>query len=321
MPTVFLFGAGASYGSDGVGRPPLGADLFAALATFNPLGWGTITGDLAASFQRDFEAAFATVQPHAYGPLLRVMGGYFFHFTSRPTNLYFALAQRIARVSAWSSISMCSLNYERLLELSLSAAGIRPTVGGPSNQASQIELCLPHGCCHLFCDGVRATGMVSFTGAQVQTNSPITIVSDPAQHRARIEQDAMPPVMSYFEPSKRTTSGASFIEAQRARWGKLAGAATTLVIVGVKIRDHDHHIWDPVATTNARVIYCAGPTAALEYEQWVRRTRPEQSATMSCCAATSQTSSTTSARTLSYDRSGGRIARPTCLRCWCHSRK
>jgi hypothetical protein len=254
MPTVFLFGAGASYGADDVGRPPLGTDLFGALAAFNPSGWGTIKGDLAADFQRDFEAAFATVQPHAYGPLLRVMGGYFFQFTPRSTNLYFKLAQRIKTAGAWS-IALSSLNYERLLELSLGAAGIRPAVGNPSNQASQIELCLPHGCCHFFCDSVRAvSGMVSFAGSQVQTNGPITVFSDPAQHRARIEHDAMPPVMSYFEPSKRTTSGASFIEAQRARLGELARHAAPLIIVGVKVRDHDHHIWDPVASTGGRVI-------------------------------------------------------------------
>lgn len=276
MPTVFLFGAGASYGSDNLDRPPLGADLFCALAAFNPPGWGTITGDLAAAFQRDFEAAFATVQPHVYGPLLRVMGGYFLQFTPRPTNLYLQLAQRIRTAGAWST-ALCSLNYERLLELSLSTTGIRPAVGGPSNQASQVELCLPHGCCHLFCDSVRAvSGMVSFAGAQVQTNGPITVVSDPAQHRARIEQDAMPPVMSYFEPSKRTTSGASFIEAQRVRLGDLTRGASTLIIVGVKVRDHDHHIWDPIAATDARVIYCGGPTAAGEYEEWARRRRPRR---------------------------------------------
>jgi hypothetical protein len=116
--------------------------------------------------------------------------------------------------------------------------------------------------------------MVSFAGSQVQTNGPITVFSDPAQHRARIEHDAMPPVMSYFEPSKRTTSGASFIEAQRARLGELARHAAPLIIVGVKVRDHDHHIWDPVASTGGRVIYCAGPAAALEYEEWARRRRP-----------------------------------------------
>lgn len=273
MSVVFLFGAGASYGSDSVGRPPLGTGLFDALALFNPPGWGAIGGDLAAHFRRDFEAAFATVQPHAYGPLLRAMGGYFFQFTARPTNLYFHLAQRIANAHAWST-ALCSLNYERLLEQSISAARIRPTVGNPSNQVAQLELCLPHGCCHLFCDSVKAvSGMVSFAGAQVQTNGPITVVSDPVQHRARITQDAMPPVMSYFEPSKRTTSGASFIEAQRARWAALAQSASTVVIVGVKVREHDRHIWDPVATTPATVVYSAGPTAALEFDDWARRRR------------------------------------------------
>ena len=275
MSTVFLFGAGASYGSDTGGRrPPLGADLFRELAAFNPPGWGTITGNLAEEFQRDFEAAFATVQPHAYGPLLRAMALYFFQFVPRPTNLYFDLAQRIRRANAWS-VAVCSLNYERLLELSLSGAGIRPAVGGPSNQASQVELCLPHGCCHLFCDSVRAvSGMVSFAGGMVQTNGPIIVIGDPAQHRARIEQDAMPPVMSYFETAKRTTSGASFIDGQRARWHELAACATVLVIVGVRVREHDNHIWDPISASGARVVYCAGATAALEYEAWAGVNRP-----------------------------------------------
>ena len=69
MPTAFLFSAGASYGSDDVGRPFLGADLFRQVAAaFNPAGWGTLTVDLAVAFRRDFEAVFAAIEPHAYVP-------------------------------------------------------------------------------------------------------------------------------------------------------------------------------------------------------------------------------------------------------------
>src|SRR5207302_6513364 len=124
----------ASHGSDTVGCPPLGATLFRELVAFNPDGWGTITAALAEEFERDFEAAFATVQAqHNYGPLLRAMALYFFQFAPRATNLYFHLAQRINQAGAWST-AVCSLNYERLLEFSLSNCRIRPMVGGMSNQ-------------------------------------------------------------------------------------------------------------------------------------------------------------------------------------------
>ncbi len=63
MTTVILFGAGASYGSERIGMPPLGANLFEALRRFNPSGWGSIGEPFATKFREDFEAgmvAFST---------------------------------------------------------------------------------------------------------------------------------------------------------------------------------------------------------------------------------------------------------------------
>ncbi|OHE17008.1 MAG: hypothetical protein A2X96_08245 [Syntrophobacterales bacterium GWC2_56_13] len=52
---VLLLGAGASYGSDHSGTPPMGADLFEALRAFNPPGWGQLLLSLALAFRNDFE--------------------------------------------------------------------------------------------------------------------------------------------------------------------------------------------------------------------------------------------------------------------------
>lgn len=278
MPeTVFLFGAGASYGSDTHGTPPLEAGLFEELRRFNPDAWGSISGDLAERFRADFEEGMKLVSHHSLAPLQRAMAAYFFSFLPRPSSLYVELARRIAHSTAWSGAA-CTLNYERLLEISLSSMEIRPFVGAAPPGGSVLELCLPHGCCHLFCDAVRGSaGAVSFDAFGVQTNGPISVIVDPQQHRARVLGDAFPPVMSYFEPSKRTTSGRSFIESQRARWGELAAGANSIVIVGVRVRPCDIHIWSPIANCNARVVYCGGPDGASEYSSWASAARPRRS--------------------------------------------
>ena len=273
MGTIFLFGAGASHGSDTQNTPPLGADLFEALRQFNPPGWGTITGDLAAAFRRNFEAALPSVAPQALAPLQRAMAAYFFEFRPWTSGLYFELARRIAGAKGWLGAA-CTLNYDRLLELSLLAAGVQPFIGKPSVGSPSLELCLPHGCCHIFCEAAKAspTG-VSFAAFNVQLNGPVTVIDDPKKHRTRIEQDAFPPVMSYFEPNKRTTAGASFIDQQRLRWRELAINATTIVVVGVRVRPHDTHVWEPIAGSAAGVVYCAGSSGASEYRSWAATTR------------------------------------------------
>lgn len=174
----------------------------------------------------------------------------------------------------WSG-ALCSLNYERLLEKSLLHAGLKPFVGPlPDDDEAAIELCLPHGCCHLFCDGPMANPqVVSFNGRIAYPDSQVVVIADPQQHYARIHGNAFPPVMSYFEPAKTSPAGRTFIAGQRARWQELSAHADTLVIVGVRVRPHDAHIWQPVAACPGQVIYCSGPQGAIEYAAWANAAR------------------------------------------------
>jgi hypothetical protein len=268
---IILFGAGASFGSDTADTPPLGADLFAALQGFNPVAWGTITGPQATAFRTDFESAMRELSesnPHALPPLQRAMAAYFFGRGLRETNLYARLARRI-RQARWSGAT-ATLNYERLLEIALLHSGLQPYVGdAPAGLRQGIEIVLPHGCCHIFCDSVRmAAGGVSFAGTGITIDGPVRVIADPQEHRARILKDAVPPVMSYFVPEKLTTAGASFIKNQRERWASLTAEAPTIAVVGVRIRPHDAHIWEPLASTEGRVVYLSGRRGATEYEVW-----------------------------------------------------
>ncbi len=272
---LFLFGAGASYGSEPAGGPPTGARLFEALRQFNPNGWGQLPAEMADLFRDDFErgmARLAETNSHAMPILQRAMAHFFFNFIPKTSNLYVQLARRI-RQNHWEG-AIATLNYERLLELSLLHVGIQPVVGQVA-ATGQIELCLPHGCCHLFCEGVRASSVgVSFSGVGVTFDGSVVVISDAGQFQRRINGDAVPPVMSYFEPQKTTSAGVSFIRNQRHRWAELASRADTIAIVGVKVRPRDSHIWLPIANSGARVVYCAGPSAGEEFRTWAATARP-----------------------------------------------
>ncbi|MFA4875121.1 MAG: hypothetical protein WC690_07240 [bacterium] len=279
MSALLLFGAGASFGSESGNPPPLGPDLFHALQRFDPIGWGSISKGLAVEFQQDFEEAMTKIDPTKLPPLQRKMAQYFFQFQPNSSSLYRDLAQCI-KGKNWDG-AICSLNYERLLEIALTQSGLKPVCNSPTDPGRTIELCLPHGCCHLFCESVKGNAKaVTFDPYRVKTSGTIKPISNQIEYDSRIEKDAFPPVMSYFEPNKRTSSGANFIQTQRNRWHELASAADCIGIVGVKLRPHDGHIWDPLIVTKAKIIYCSGRNAAADYQAWATKYGRKQDSTL-----------------------------------------
>lgn len=274
---LMLLGAGASSGSSAHRVPPMGAGLFKELQLFNPSGWGALPASISSHFVADFEqgmSELASSRPHDMPILQRAMAAYFFNFLPSNDSLYLRLAERIKRTD-WKG-AVTTLNYERLLEISLLHFGIQPVVDTEPS-VGQIEVCLPHGSCHLFCEGVQAspTG-VSFSGVGVTFDGQVVAVSNPDQYQARINGNSVPPVMSYFEPNKTTSSGTSFIKRQRDRWRALADSAETIAIVGVKVRPRDAHLWSAIARSNARVVFCAGQSAGEEFHQWALAERPNK---------------------------------------------
>ncbi len=277
---VVLFGAGASLGSGSVmpKPPPLGADLFPVLRRLFPTVWGGLSIEHIKELERDFEAGMQRIgkeNPHALPPLQRAMAAFFFDFIPGNDNLYRKLAQRI-QTKSWSG-ALVTLNYERLLELSLIFEGVQPFIGTATNNNPSVELCLPHGCCHIFCESVRGTAQgVSFSGTNVVTRGSVKVVSDPNEFAQRIKLDAFPPVMSYFDPLKLTTSCINFIESQRSRYTELINGAEKVVIVGIRVRPHDTHLWSALAETKADLTYCSGKSGGQEFLHWAVEQRPNK---------------------------------------------
>jgi protoporphyrinogen oxidase len=92
MSTVFLFGAGASYGSGECypKNPPLGPGLFAELQRWGGVA-ATVDEDLRRTFEGDFEKGmehFFRTRNSDITPFLREMADYFAQFEPGPNNYY-----------------------------------------------------------------------------------------------------------------------------------------------------------------------------------------------------------------------------------------
>lgn len=275
---ILIFGAGASYGSDTSDTPPTSDKLIDELPLFDPYGWGKLPDQLKNGFRKDFELSMsklADTDPYSLPRLQRAMASYFYKFVPQDTNLYISLAHKIV-ASSWNG-AFATLNYERLLELSLLSSGLNPYCIENPGFANGIEICLPHGCCHLFCDSViaRSDG-VSISGQNITTQGKISVVFNPDEFHQRINSDAFPPVMSYFTPDKDTTSGINFIENQRNRYNNMVMEAKKVGIVGLHIRPNDTHIWKPISETNASLLYCSGKSSVKEFYDWTQSSRSDK---------------------------------------------
>lgn len=268
---LILFGAGASTGSDTSGTPPLGNGLLSALQQFDPSTWNQIPSNLISQLTNDFEKGMEEISNKhstALAPLQRSMANYFFQFNPSKNNLYIKLSTKMLNKD-WDG-AFVTLNYERMLEKSLFTNNIALSVG--SSTRSQIEICFPHGCCHFFCS-VQGSGNIQFSG-NIQTGGSVETVNNPFQFAQRIQNDPFPPVMSYFIPSKSTTSCANFITSQRERFNELVKDAENIAIIGILVREHDKHIWDSIAKTSASITYCAG-SSGKQYRQWAKKNRQD----------------------------------------------
>ena len=289
-----IFGSGASKGSEKTNMPPLGNTLFSELASFNPNEWGNIPQDLANIFRDDFERGMKELSikfPTSMTKIQSMMARFFFRYRPTSESLYVKLAKKI-KEREWNGV-LCTLNYERLLEISLKHVGLIPTFQ-PGN-SPEIEVCYPHGCCNFFCEGLSGTGnlgigqnsvsfgsggslnfgsggSLNFSSSGITTDgTSIKIINNPSMFNQKTSE-AFPPTMSYFIPSKFTTSCANFIQNERKRFNKLVSDADNIIIIGIMVREHDNHIWDSLASTSAAITYCAG-SSGKQYSKWAKKNR------------------------------------------------
>ena len=321
MKKLIIFGAGASFGSEKDSMPPLSGTLFSILVEKYPNSWGRIDRETASVFQDDFERGMEKIAIDESGRLTELqksMAKYFVKFKPSEKNLYIKLIQRM-KEAEWDG-SIATLNYDRLLQLSLMKSGLKQKFGYAV--FPEIQVCYPHGCCNFFCKEITATNGIHIDGNRFvfpgnrsvdlreggkmsSADGPILSTDGGEEIRSHnggiisYSPDGMvthgkqiyvaqsiwdffnevyspfPPIMSYFTRSKFTTSCNNIINEERARLENLIACTDDIVIIGVRIRERDTHVWGPLSNTNARITYCAGNEIA-RYSKWAETNRSSQ---------------------------------------------
>lgn len=280
---VFLFGAGASFGSDGKHLyekellPPLGNYLYVKLREAPELKhWRDIPTEIEELFlKRTFEEGMEALDrdeeniKNAFSRDVE-LSLFFSKYRPLPSSLYWKLAHKIAqrlKKKGWSGAAI-TLNYERLLEESFMRNKVFTVVKGvtfyddnlPPLRTDQLfETCYPHGACQFFIgqtwfddskghivfgETARAAGNVGANHLLKATNIPIACN---AHHI---------PLICRYHPSKRASVNNYFIDTQKDRARDLIASSEIVTIVGVQyLYQNDKHIWNPLADTEAFLVY------------------------------------------------------------------
>jgi hypothetical protein len=280
---IFLFGAGASYGSDSfyVRRkgllPPLGFELYPLLRDAPNLKlWGRISADLQEAFvNRPFEEAMELLDESEDGGKFALgrdieLAEFFSQYRVRPTSLYRKLAFRvrdaIAGDDGWTG-AFITLNYERLLEESLLDAKLFPCVKGITYydrdpidlpEGNLVEVSYPHGACQFIMshgDRFNANIREQITIGEIHGLTGAHHLLLASSVTQAYKEDLFPMICRY-QAHKRPSINNYFIREQKQRAAELIQGAETITIIGVICAaDSDMHLWEPLSKCSGKIYY------------------------------------------------------------------
>lgn len=211
---------------------------------------------------------------------------YLFRFEPSDGNLYRKLGKRIKSYERTTGMrwngAFATLNYDRLLQLALTVTSVPFSLSGPMGPG--FEICAPHGLCNLFSGTVRYERNFSASErpAIIFADHTSTLEGDapPVLIRSQEEFDTvakygLPPIMSYYEGEKLSSIHMEWLHMHRNRFHELVRHAGKIAIVGMRVHEVDLHIWEPLAMTSAKLLYCSGDGG--EFSAWQTRVgrRPE----------------------------------------------
>lgn len=116
-------------------------------------------------------------------------------------------------------------------------------------------------------------GSIHFHPSLNAINGPVRAYGGLEEFQDQFNNNPLPPVISCFDKAKTTPAAKEFIQKQRERLKELIEAANLVIVIGVRIRDHDKHIWEPLKATQGKILYCSGQTGANEFEKWQAKWR------------------------------------------------
>jgi len=267
--TIFLFGAGASYGCGDVypHRPPLGNQLYEHLRVAFPDSWGALPSDLGDYFAINFEKGMDVLWKEHIDRsalLLQQMGIYFSRFApaTKHGTMFRKIVSRLIGRRA-NDVLLSTLNYDRLLDGELTRAGLSVNYMFPPGGV--VPLIKLHGSCNWFIDMPGVNRYVNLSPT-IRIEAPIRSVNSEKEVTRYLTGDTpFHPVICLYNQEKSAPLCRSFFEHLQKDWGERILTAQQVALVGVRPYPDDAHVWGPLAATHARVL-CIGDRLA--FEKW-----------------------------------------------------
>lgn len=266
--TLFLFGAGASFGAGGIipERPPLGSRLYSELERIYPGTWGGLPHETKSKFRENFELGMQEVYERwgiAIPQLMREMAIYFIQF--RPISeecLYRVLIRTLRKAGLERRTIFSTLNYECVLEFAIVSEN-----GGISyfeeNPSEAIPVWKLHGSSNFFSEGITASpGITYSTGVSFEAGLRALGSIEEVIHHCLVET-ALAPAMSLYMRGKPVAISPQTLATLQTWWAQAVYAAKNIVVIGVHPNAEDVHLWTALASTNANLFF-VGDTEAVE---------------------------------------------------------
>lgn len=247
MSSIFIFGAGASYGSGSCfpGQPPLGRDLLTAMRKAGGIA-STIEGDLLKEFNDDPEKGmvrFFQERNEDTAQLLREMAAFLAKYEIGDDNNYLKL---ISKLKDKKNIYLASTNYDLLIEQAIGKAGKKIQYQGGKIEKNNIPLLKIHGSSNFIPD-IDVTG-ISFPGNEHRTGSiidcDIRVLTNIKAVLDYCNSDtALAPAIAMYHPDKTVLFSGRFVKEQQQHFKTETLRAKKIFIIGLKLHLSDLHIW------------------------------------------------------------------------------
>jgi hypothetical protein len=276
LSTVFLIGAGASFGSGPCSphNPPLGNNFFEEFQKMGGVA-ATVSDDLADLFKLDFEKGmdrFFAERNSDVTPFLREMAEYFCKFEPLEGNIYVELIKILG--GDRKKATFVTTNYDLLIELAAMHHGMLITYGGLPAPKNNLPVLKIHGSCNFLPDlgGVSIRGIsfdISGSKGGSILNAGIKVAGSAAEVlRFCKEEDAIGPALAMYSPDKRVLYCKPFVEEQQNAWKAEVAKANRIYVIGLKVHPVDDHIWGVLAKSKSDIYYVGGESD--EFTSWAK---------------------------------------------------
>ncbi|MGD9108466.1 MAG: hypothetical protein PVI75_04775 [Gammaproteobacteria bacterium] len=281
MDIVFLFGAGASYGTGGIlpESPPLGNKLFFELKRCCPHSWRALPSEVDNIFcELNFETGMGEIYKKysMYIPMLmRDMAIYFIQFRPiQSKSLYCQLIKKLSKQN-FGEVLLSTINYDCLLEYSVLNQGLTFDYHFNDNDRSKKDFYLLklHGSCNMFAGNINASQGVYYSANCVFEGGIAFSLNPNVVIEHFLVKTGLAPVMCLYMKNKPLSVSPAGINVIQKKWAEYVCNAKAVFIIGVAPNKEDIHIWNPIADSPGNIYYVGD---LLAWNNWLKENQSKK---------------------------------------------